>query len=104
MQKKVAFTVKLFLFVFCAAGVYLLASNFMLKESLKNIGRAGATSKEKDLVERHKKLQDAQTRDLEEKYQADMVSYQAMVKRLEQEKNKQKELKGEIKQLGNKVK
>ena len=33
---------------------------------------------------------------LEEKYRADMVSYQVMVRRLELEKNKQKELKEKI--------
>lgn len=103
MQKKVALIARLFLFVFCAAGVYLLASNFILRKSLKNITQAEANKKDKDL-ERHKKLQDEQKKDLEERYQADMVSYKAMVKRLEREKNKQKELKGEIKQLDNKVK
>ena len=94
MQKKDVLIARLVLFLFCATGVYLLSSNLMLRRSLKEITRVEANKKDRQL-EQHKKLQDEQRRDLQERYQADVISYQAMVKRLEQEKNKQKELKGE---------
>ena len=82
---------RLFLFVFCGICVYLLISNFMLKESLKKISRSAAIIKDKD-SQQHKKLEEGIRSDMEEKYRADMVSYQVVVKRLEQEKNRQKGL------------
>ncbi|MBL7130013.1 MAG: hypothetical protein ISS45_01180 [Candidatus Omnitrophica bacterium] len=97
MQRKVVLILILVLFLLCGMSIYLLRSNLSLKESLKEIPGT-EEAKKKTSLER-KKLKEDLKRDLEEKYQADMVSYQAMIKRLELEKKKQKELKEKIEQL-----
>ena len=89
MQRKVALFAKLVLFVFCGIGIYLLTSNLILRESLKKISKAAAIIKDKD-SQQYKKLQEDIRRDMEEKYRADMISYQVVTKRLEQKKNRQK--------------
>jgi len=81
---------RLFLLVFFGIGVYLLISNLMLRDSLKKISKAAAIIKDKD-SQQYKKLQENIRRDMEEKYRADMVSYQVVTRRLEQEKNRQRQ-------------
>lgn len=98
MQRKVVFVARLSLFLFCGAGVYLLISNWMLGESLKKISKSVSVIKDKD-SQQYKKIQEDIRRDMEEKYRADMVSYQVVAKRLEQEKNRQKNLSLETKQV-----
>ncbi len=82
---------RLFLLVFFGVGVYLLISNLMLRDSLKKISKAAAIIKDKD-SQQYKKLQENIRRDMEEKYRADMVSYQVVTRRLEQEKNRQRQV------------
>lgn len=91
MQRKAYLFARFFLFVSCGVGAYLLISNLMLRESLKNISKAAAIIKDKD-SQQHKKLEDDIRRDIEEKYRADMISYQVVQKRLEQEKNRQRQV------------
>ncbi len=88
MQRKVVWLARLCLFVFCGMGIYFLISNFMLRNSLKKISYETALMKDKDSLQ-YKKLQDNIRRDMEEKYRADMISYQVVEKRLEQKKIKQ---------------
>lgn len=91
MQRKVFVVARLLLFVFCGVGVYLLISNLMLRESLKKISKAAAVIKDKD-TQQYKKLEQGIRRDMEEKYRADMISYQVVSRRLEQEKNRKNDL------------
>ncbi|MDD5409269.1 MAG: hypothetical protein PHC71_04175 [Candidatus Omnitrophica bacterium] len=88
MERKVVSVARLLLFVFCSIGIYLLISNLMLRESLKKMSKAAAVIKDKD-SQQYKKLQEDIKRDMEEKYRADMISYQVVTKRLEQKKVKQ---------------
>ena len=93
MQRKIILVARLFLFVFCGMGVYFLISNLMLRESLKKISQEAVIIKDKD-SQQHKKLEEDIRRDMEEKYRADMISYQVVAKRLEQKKIKQEPQKG----------
>lgn len=73
--------------------LYLYGKAMSARERLKN------EIAKKD-VEMKKRLNAARaeiSKDLDEKYRADMVSYQAMAKRLEIEKKKAKELEGKLK-------
>lgn len=88
MERKVVSVARLLLFVFCGIGIYLLISNLILRESLKKMSKAAAIIKDKD-SQQYKKLQEDIKRDMEEKYRADMISYQVVTKRLEQKKIKQ---------------
>lgn len=97
MQRKIILVARLFLFVFCGMGIYLLISNLMLRESLKKISQEAVIIKDKD-SQQHKKLEEDIRRDMEEKYRADMISYQVVAKRLEQEQNRQKNLREKISQ------
>jgi len=91
VQRKFVLVARLFLFVFCGMGIYLLISNLMLRESLKKISKAAATIKDKD-TQQYKKIEQGIRRDMEEKYRADMISYKVVTRRLEQEKNKQRQV------------
>lgn len=72
-------------FVFCAL---LFFANISLKKQISHLDQ----DKEIELKERISREKTLIRRDLEEKHAADMVSYQAMAKRLELEKKKVKEL------------
>ncbi|MDD5560739.1 MAG: hypothetical protein PHT50_01205 [Candidatus Omnitrophica bacterium] len=91
MQRKVILVARLLLFVFCAAGVYLWVSNLRLKASLKKVLKTKVVKQGVEL-QQHKKLKEDLKKGLEEKYRADMISYQVVTKRLEQEQNKEKGL------------
>lgn len=95
MQRKVYLVAKFFLFISCGIGAYLLISNLILRESLKNISKAAAIIKDKD-SQQHKRIEKDIRSDIEEKYRADMISYQVVQKRLEQEKNRQKQAQEKI--------
>lgn len=86
MQKKALLAVQLIFFVSCGIGLYLLIRNLMLKKSLEGISKAAVAAKDKDSRQNIKVKHDIE-RDMEEKYKADMISYQVVRKRLEQEKN-----------------
>lgn len=82
--------------LFIGTSVYFLKVNSDLKQGLK-----------KSEIEFKKQLstgQDMVRKDLEEKYRADMVSYQAMAKRLELEKKKAKEMQFDIEKLESRLK
>jgi len=72
-------------FVFC---FLLFFANMSLKKQISHLDQ----DKEIELKERISREKELIRRDLEEKHAADMVSYQAMAKRLELEKKKVKEL------------
>jgi len=97
VQNKVVLAVKAGLFLFFGLGVYLLISNLMLRQTLKKITKTAVTSKNQD-AQKHKKIEEGIIRDMEEKYRADMISYQVVAKRLEQEQNRQKNLREGIRQ------
>ena len=103
MQKKVVLAAQLLLFVFCGIGFYLLICNLMLKKSLGKISKEVVIAKDKDSYQ-HMKLKQDLRRDMEEKYRADMISYQVVTKRLEQEKNRQQDLKQKLTKSGKKTK
>ena len=92
MQKKAIFIAQSLLFIFCVIGVYLLISNLKLKKSFVEISKAVVITKDKD-SQQYIKLEQDLKRGMEEKYRADMISYQVVTKRLEQEKNRQQNLK-----------
>ncbi|MBU0547218.1 MAG: hypothetical protein KJ710_04415 [Candidatus Omnitrophica bacterium] len=94
MLKKVVLISRLFFLVFCGIGIFLLISNFMLRKSLQKISKSVAIIKDKD-SQRHKKLQENIRSGMEEKYRADMISYRVVAKRLEQEQDRQNNLREE---------
>ncbi len=96
MQRKVVLVCGFILAVFCAAGVYLWVSNLMLKASLNKDLEAKTLRQGVDL-KKHKKMKDDLRKRMEEKYRADMVSYQAAKIRLEREKSKQLQKTGGVK-------
>ena len=73
--------------------LYLYRNTLGLKENFKK----ELLGKEAELTGRLAKEKAKIYEDLDEKYRADMVSYQAMAKRLEIEKGKVKELEGKVK-------
>ena len=77
--------------VFCVIAAALLAVQLNLKHKLKTV------SHQKDMEYSEKLMKDREfiKKDLQELYRADLVSYQAMQKRLEIEKKKVKELTAE---------
>jgi REP element-mobilizing transposase RayT len=84
--------------------IYLGISIFSLYD--KNVNLKGRltkelNNKEQELAIRVMQEKNKITKDLDEKYQADMVSYEALTKRLELEKKKTKELEGKVKSTDN---
>ena len=79
---------KMLIPVFCVIAVSLLIVQANLKNKLKNISR----QKDMEYSERLMKDREFIKKDLRELYRADLVSYQAMQKRLDIEKKKVKEL------------
>jgi len=67
---------------------FLYHKSVALKETLKKESTAQEASLNKRVVQERIKI----SRDLDEKYRADLVSYAAMAKRLEIEKNRVKQL------------
>ena len=81
--------------LFVIVNLFIIQSNMTLKRSLvaKNVESA-----EKIKLEREN-IRDEVRQDLDEKYRADIVSYKAMVKRLEFERKKMKKLEEELEEL-----
>jgi hypothetical protein len=73
--------------------LYLYSNTIGLKENFKK----ELLGKETELASRLAKDKVKIYKDLDEKYRADKVSYEAMAKRLEIEKGKVKELEGKLK-------
>lgn len=67
-----------------SASAYLLIDGYRLKKDL--------AVKDKELDSKISQERDIIKKDLEEKYRADMVSYEAMYKRMEIEKQKVREM------------
>lgn len=84
--------------VFCVIAVLLLAVQIHLRHKLKTLSR----QKEMEYSEKLMKDRELIKKDLQELYRADLVSYQAMQKRLEIEKQRVKELTGAKDELKNK--
>ncbi|RKY41987.1 MAG: hypothetical protein DRP85_04280 [Candidatus Makaraimicrobium thalassicum] len=78
-----------FILFSCVMGSYFLKTNLDLKRQLEQKGE----ELELQLVVEKDKIK----RDLDEKYRADMVSFQAMQKRVELQKKKLKEIETRLK-------
>jgi len=94
MPKSIVLALMILVLVFCGVSIFFIFSKPKFKQPLKN---------NTDLQRYQQKEADLK-KDLEEKYRADLVSYQVMVRRLELEKNKQKELKDKIMEATTKTK
>ena len=92
MRKKVVVLISIILLFFCGLNGYLLRGNLQLKKSIKQAVILKEAEKELEFSQRLVVARDSLKRDLIEKYHADMVSYQAMAKRLEIERKKAKNL------------
>jgi len=90
MQKKkviIIGSVSIFVvFVYCFATIASLKSSIRKADIKKKQELALKVSQEKELIKK----------DFEERYRADRVSYKAMAKRLEMERQKAKELEAEV--------
>ena len=78
----------------CVLTVWLIIAHFRLNKSLKEVN----IIKEQEFNRQLIKEKDFIKKDLDEKYRADLVSYQAMQKRLELQKKKIKELESVVKE------
>ena len=81
--------------VFLLINISLIIAHQGVKHKLANLDEIKEQELEKRLVVERKNIQ----KDLEEKHQADIVSYQAMAKRLEIEKAKVKAAESNIKEI-----
>lgn len=77
--------------VFLVIGVYLLVSNLRLKDILKKEMDSKTVNQDADL-EKQRELKRELKKSLEEKYRADIVSYQVAAKRLKREQERLKAL------------
>ena len=80
---------------FFALTFYLFLLNFKLKKEILEIDK----KKEEEFSKRILKEREFIKRDLDEKYRADLVSFEAMHRRLEIEKQRTKELQERINKL-----
>ena len=94
MRKSIIFVLIILVLVFCGVSIFFIFSKPKPKQPFKN---------NTDL-QRYQQEETDLKKDLEEKYRADLISYQVMVRRLELEKNKQKELKEKIMEATTKTK
>lgn len=69
-------------------GNYFYFTNFRLKKEIKELDKKKEVEVNRRIIEERNAIK----KDLEEKYQADRVSYEAMARRLELEKQKVKDL------------
>ena len=81
--------------VFLLTNIFLLVAHQMVRYKLVNFDKIKEDELEKRLVVELQNIK----KDLEEKHHADIVSYQAMAKRLELEKSKLKVAESNIKEL-----
>ena len=98
MRKFGVFVLIIMSIFFLCLSVYYHLDNISLQRSLSEVSNRAkedfkaAVIKERELIRR----------DLDEKYRADLVSFEAMAKRVELEKKKVKELQEKIRDLGTK--
>jgi len=81
--------------LFFIVNMFLLRSNLSLKRLIKE-EKAGVDQR---LKSEYEGIRGEVKKDLEEKYRADIVSYQAMARKVELEKRKIRELEDEIEEL-----
>lgn len=81
--------------LFFIINMVLLRSNLSLKRLIKE----GKAEFEQRLKSECQNIRGEVKKDLEEKYRADIVSYQAMAKKVELEKSKMRELEEELEKL-----
>lgn len=93
MNKRIVSIVIISLFI--ATTAYFLRANITLKESARNERIEFDKRMESECVNIRVEIR----KDLEEKYRADIISYQAMIKRLELEKKRMRALEKEIEEL-----
>lgn len=96
-ELKVRFCILLVLFIVFLVGA--CACLFSYNIGLKRVFRGLEKKKEQDYQKRLSQERELIKRDLDEKYRADMVSFEAMHKRLEIERKRVKELEEKLKQL-----
>lgn len=81
--------------VLLGISLFLLITTLNLKKSLQDLSKEQQVEFRKQLDAEKEELK----RNLEEKHRADKISYQAMMKRLELEKKKAKEMQKEIEEF-----
>jgi len=84
----------------CGLNIYFYVSNLSLRSAIGNLNK----EKEKEFKSRLGKERALVRKDLDEKYRADLVSFEAMHKRLEIEKSRIKELQEKLKKFEKKEK
>ena len=99
MKKAIAFLI-VAIFLFCATSLWLFKNNLDLRKSLKEIAKKQEIEVMNEINLKTGELRKDITRDSEEKYRADMVSYRVMAARLEMQNKKQKELEGKLNKQG----
>jgi len=87
---------KILLAVVAVLAVFAVYSLITINRLNTKLSRLNA-EKEKEIGARLNKEREVIRKDIQEKYNADMVSYEAMAKRLEIEKNKALELEEQLK-------
>ncbi len=97
MVRKGALVLAVIIVLLCALNLTFYFINLSLKNTIANLDN----NKEKEFKDRLAKERALIREDLDEKYRADMVSFEAMYKRLEIEKKKMKELQERLKKFEN---
>ena len=95
MRRKGVLALVVIAFLLCALNIYFYLNNLNLKQAIAGLD----IEKEKEFKNRLVKERALIRKDLDEKYRADLVSFEAMHKRLEIEKTRIKELQGKLKKF-----
>ncbi len=95
MRRKGVLALVVIAFLLCALNIYFYLNNLNLKQAIAGLD----IEKEKEFKNRLVKERALIKKDLDEKYRADLVSFEAMHKRLEIEKTRMKELQGKLKKF-----
>lgn len=88
MRRLILYILGIMVFLFLGFLVYILMINLSLKRALRDF----ENRKEAELKSKIAQERESIRRDLDEKYRADLVSFEVMKKRLEIEKERTKEL------------
>ncbi len=91
--RRVIVLVIVFFILICGLCGYLIVANFGLRNALKEVNNLKEAEYKKRIIAEKEFIK----KELEEKYRADLVSFEAMHKRLEIEKQKNRELTEELK-------
>jgi REP element-mobilizing transposase RayT len=92
MNKKLILAGASTIAVFLIASIFLFGTNAKLKKTFDKTSQ----EKEKEFIEKVEEEKQRARQDVKEFYKANMISYKAMSKRLEYEKEKVKELEGKL--------